>query len=81
MFRYAALILDELNRRSQGGIAEVLCLIRAGLYGIYVWILDHLSTVPAIMQIRKRVLIWEALVAGPKTVYEMSLVCETADYE
>ncbi|KAI5779642.1 ankyrin repeat-containing domain protein [Peziza echinospora] len=81
MFRYAALVLDELCEPSEYTVEEILNAIPPGLAGIYVWILDHLSKKGSHVRFRKKVLTWIAMARRPITVYEMALVCATREGE
>ena len=75
MFRYAALMLDQLCRPSNETIEKRLSSIPSGLTGIYVWILEHLNEND--LDLRKNVLLWVAMAVRPITVDEMALAYAT----
>lgn len=81
MFRYAALLLEELtsSRAPEMTVQQKLSLIPPGLGGIYIWILEHLNE--SYLMIRKKIFIWLTIAARPVTVAEMSLACITQDGE
>ena len=75
MFRYAALMLDQLCRPSNETIEQRLAVIPSGLSGIYVWILEHLDEND--LDLRKKVLLWVTMAVRPITVDEMALAYAT----
>ncbi|KAF8540407.1 hypothetical protein BDD12DRAFT_833396 [Trichophaea hybrida] len=92
MFRYAALVLDELKRPSWKKISERLKIMPKGISGMYELILQRLGprkTEEEILlfgpkdddgeelQLCKTVLMWVAMALRPMTVAEMQYVCTT----
>lgn len=72
MFRYASLMLDELNKPSALTVDEILRSVPQGLNGIYQWIIDDLGKKDS-FSLCKMVLMWVAMAQRPLSVKEMAL--------
>ena len=77
MFRYVALMLDELNRPSFRKVPALLDSMPAGLYGFYELILLQLN--PDGLFLRKKVLSSIAMAYRPMTVEEMAYALAAED--
>jgi len=80
MFRYAALMINELDLASTKDIADVLGDMPDGLNGMYELILLRLHERQprnAQIQLRKTILLWVAIVYRPVRVDEMAYACAT----
>ena len=79
MFKYAVLLLETLNERSEYKVTEILDMIPDGLDGIYQWILDHLEE--GTLATRKKIFMWVMVSERPITLEELGLACMTRDGE
>jgi hypothetical protein len=82
MFRYAALLLDELNSPSTTDIADLLNSPPIGLGGMYEHILKRLDAADnkiGSRQIRKKIFSWVAVAKRPLTVKELAYVCAVGE--
>ncbi|RPA72522.1 hypothetical protein BJ508DRAFT_381521 [Ascobolus immersus RN42] len=82
MFRYAALLLEELKLSSPQPIQDRLRSMPEGLSGMYEFILERLSSKKNgqiqsawDQEIRRRVLMWIAMAYVPITVQELRMIC------
>jgi len=82
MFRYAALMFEELNRSSPKKITDILNVMPKGLNGMYELMLLRLhERHPEDAQLRRRILLWVAMAYRPVRVCEMAYACATEDGE
>jgi hypothetical protein len=82
MFRYAALLLDELNSPSTNDISVLLNYPPAGLDGIYDHILQRLDSADPKTrspQMREKIFTWVAIAKRPLTVKELAYACAVGD--
>lgn len=86
MFRYAALILNELNSPDID-VAKMLDLPPYGLFGMYQQILlrpespKEGKSLPQSRETRKKLLYWVAMAKRPLTVIELAYYCAVRDDE
>ncbi|PVF92433.1 hypothetical protein CPB86DRAFT_829994 [Serendipita vermifera] len=83
MFRYAALVLEELDELSPIPIIERLKAMPKGITGMYELILRRLGSKGSLWEheMRRKVLLWVALAERPITVAEMQYACVTIEGE
>lgn len=82
MFRYAALMLDDLDNRPDQDVEDILRCPPNGLNGMYEHILIKLDQANIHLQeMRRRVLLWVAIAMRPINISEMAYACATKDSE
>src|SRR5919202_746571 len=81
MFRYATLMVQELLKPSTESVKGTIASIPSGLNNIYIWILEHLSSDPNDLLLRKTVFDWVALAYRPITVNEIAIAFAACDHD
>ncbi|KAA8893231.1 hypothetical protein FN846DRAFT_550090 [Sphaerosporella brunnea] len=81
MFRYAALVLEELNEPSPVEISKRLQTMPKGISGMYELILRRLGSKGSDwdLEMRRRLLMWVTMAFRPVTVAEMQYACVVVD--
>ncbi|PVF93059.1 hypothetical protein CPB86DRAFT_801526 [Serendipita vermifera] len=81
MFRYAALVLEELNEHSPEPISKRLQAMPKGITGMYELILGRLGSKGGVWEhkMRQKLLLWVALAHRPVKVPEMQYACVTIE--
>ncbi|KAF8540468.1 ankyrin repeat-containing domain protein [Trichophaea hybrida] len=79
MFKYAALLLDQLDSPSTTSIPEMLKSPPKGLNGMYEHILLRLDNQN--WEIRKKILYWVGMAKRPLSVEELAYACAVRDDE
>jgi hypothetical protein len=72
MFRYAALMLEELQVPSKQKITNIIKKMPKGLYGMYEAILLRLDWSEQTAELRREILMWITMAKRPVTVAEMA---------
>src|SRR5919202_4942872 len=74
-------MLEELLKPSTKNVKNTIASIPSGLNSMYIWILEHLSSDPDDLLLRKTVFNWVISAFRPITVYEMALAFAACDHD